>query len=271
MTRWTTAANTHDLGSGTTLVTGPGSNWLILRDGTSYTLIDCGYPGDRDLVEASIDAAGATGLPEAVVVTHAHGDHVGTLDRYIAAGVPVHCAAAEVPNLTGTAREQNGPRESLPRAVTSLGWATWCLHALRAGGLKDVTVEGTALTPFDQATEVLDLPGSPRPVATSGHTSGHTAYLVGDTGILAAGDAVVTGHRTTTGSGVPHLLPKPFHHDLDDAGTAARALLSGVDFDVLAPGHGPHVRVPTGRRLAIDRHVRARTAGRRGAAGGPRR
>lgn len=127
MSRWTTAANTHDFGAGTTLVTGPGSNWLILRDGASYTLIDCGYPGDRRLVDASIDAAGATGLPEAVVVTHAHGDHIGTLDRYIAAGVPVHCAAAEVPNITGTAREQIGPKESLPRAARcSPGWTSRC-------------------------------------------------------------------------------------------------------------------------------------------------
>ncbi|MGQ1836845.1 MBL fold metallo-hydrolase [Kocuria turfanensis] len=251
MPRWTTAANTHDLGSGTTLVTGPGSNWLILRDGASYTLIDCGYPGDRSLVDASIHAAGATGLPEAVVVTHAHGDHIGTLDRYIAAGVPVHCAAAEVPNIIGTAREQIGPKESLPRAACSLGWAKWSLHALRAGGLKDVTVEETAVTPFGPATEVLDLPGSPRPVATTGHTSGHTAYLVGHTGILAAGDAVVTGHRTTTADGVPHLLPAPFHHDPTTAENAARTLLSGVDFEVLAPGHGPQVCVPSGRRLAI--------------------
>ncbi|MGX5359710.1 MBL fold metallo-hydrolase [Kocuria sp. KH4] len=258
MTRWSTADNTHDLGSGTVLVTGPGSNWLILRDGASYTLIDCGYPGDRSLVDASVHAAGATGLPEAVVVTHAHGDHIGTLDRYVAAGVPVHCAAAEVPNLTGTAREQIGPKESLPRAARSPGWAAWCAHALRAGGLKDVTVAESAVVPFGPATAVLDLPGSPRPVATTGHTSGHTAYLIGDTGILAAGDAVVTGHRTTAAHGVPHLLPAPFHHDPAVAGHAARTLLAGTDFDVLAPGHGPQLRVPGGRRPAIHEDVRAR-------------
>ena len=61
MTRWTTAENLHDLGSGTTLVTGPAANWLILRDGSSCTLIDCGYPGDRTLVDASLRAAGVTG------------------------------------------------------------------------------------------------------------------------------------------------------------------------------------------------------------------
>lgn len=41
-----------------------------------------------------------------MVVTYAHGD----LDRFVAAGVPVHCSAAEVPNFTGTSREVSGPR-----------------------------------------------------------------------------------------------------------------------------------------------------------------
>lgn len=250
MTRWTTAANLHDLGSGATLVTGPGSNWLVLRDGESYTLIDCGYPNDRDLVDASIEAAGLSGLPEAVVVTHAHGDHIGTLDRYIAAGVPVHISAAEVPNVTGTSREQIGPTESLPRAVLSPGWARWCLHALRAGGLKDVTVDASVLTTF-HGDDALDVPGAPRPVATTGHTSGHTSYLIGDTGVLASGDAVVTGHPTSRHVGAPQMLADPFHHDLPEASLTAVQLLSEADFDVLAPGHGQVLHVPAGGWPAI--------------------
>lgn len=251
MTRWTTAENLHDLGSGTTLVTGPAANWLILREGSSCTLIDCGYPGDRTLVDASLRAAGVTGLPDAVVITHAHADHIGTLDRFVAAGVPVHCSAAEVPNMTGTAREQIGPKESLPRAARSWKWLTWSIHAIRVGGLKDVTVDPEALTPFTPDATALDVPGSPRPVATTGHTSGHTSYLIGDTGVLASGDAVITDHMVAEKHGVPQLLADPFHHDLPTASRAAVRLLSDTDFDVLAPGHGPHLRVPAGRRLSI--------------------
>ncbi|MEX5271107.1 MBL fold metallo-hydrolase [Kocuria sabuli] len=210
MTRWTTAADLHDLGPGTTLVTGPGSNWLVLRDGESCTPIDCGHPNDRDLVDASIEAAGLGGLPGAVLVTHAHGDHIGTLGRYIAAGVPVHISAAEFPDITGTSREQIGPTEPLPRAVLSPGRAKWCLHA-------------------------LDVPGAPRPEATTGHTS----YLIGDTGVLASGDAVVTGRLTSRHVGAPQVLADPFHHDLPEALLTAVRLLSEAEFDVLAPGPRP--------------------------------
>ena len=251
MPKWTLDQNLHDLGSGTTLVTGPAANWLIVRDGDAYTLIDCGYPGDRAVLDASLDAAGVTGLPEAIVITHAHGDHIGTLPHFIGAGVPIHLAAAEVPNITGAFREQIGPKESLPRALRSWSWAKWCVHAISVGGLKDHTVSADALTPFTEEVTVLDVPGALRPVATSGHTSGHTSYLIGDSRVLAAGDAVITGHLTAKHSGVPQLLADPFHYDLPTANLTAVRLLADVDFDILAPGHGPKVRVPAGQHLAI--------------------
>ncbi|MHC5560450.1 MBL fold metallo-hydrolase [Kocuria sp. U4B] len=251
MGKWSTTGNLHHLGPGTTLVTGPAANWLIVRDGEAYTLVDCGYPDDRELVDASIAAAGATGLPEAVVVTHAHADHIGTLGRFADAGVPIHCAAAEVPNMTGTSREQIGPRGSLPRALRSWRWAKWCVHAIRTGGLRDVTVAASALTPFDTDVEVLDLPGAMRPVATTGHTSGHTSFLIGDTGVVAAGDAVITGHMTSPVLGAPQMLPAPYHHDPVRAEDTALRLLSGADFGVLAPGHGGPLPVPAGTRLVL--------------------
>lgn len=250
MPKWTLDENLHDLGTGITLVTGPAANWLIVRDGPAYTLIDCGYPGDRDALDASIAATGATGLPEAIVVTHAHGDHIGSLPHFIDAGVPIHLAAAEVPNATGAAREQIGPKESIPRALRSWGWVQWSLHAIRVGGLKDHTVPGASLTPFADVAS-LDVPGALRPAPTTGHTSGHTSYLIGDTGVLAAGDAVITAHMTTKLQAVPHMLPCPFHHDVAAAERTAARLLSGVDFDVLAPGHGPLLRVPAGERLTV--------------------
>ncbi|WIG16450.1 hypothetical protein [Kocuria rosea] len=104
-----------------------------------------------------------------------------------------------------------------------------------------------ALTAFTPDATALDVPGNPRPVATTGHTS----YLIGDTGVLASGDAVITDHMVAEKHGVPQLLADPFHQDLPAASRAAVRLLSDTDFDVLAPGHGPHLRVPAGRRLSI--------------------
>ena len=249
--RWTPADNLHDLGAGTTLVTGTGANWAVVRNGDAYTLIDCGYPGDTKMLDDSLEAIGVTGLPDAVVITHAHGDHIGNLPCYLGAGVPVHLAAAEIPNITGAEREQIGPKQSLPRALRSWRWAKWSLHAIRVGGLKDHTVPADGLTPFGAGTKVLDVPGALRPVMSTGHTSGHASYLVGDTGVLLSGDAVVTGHMVSPVKDVPQLLADPYHADVHAAHRTAEILLDSNSFDVLAPGHGDPIRVPEGGRLAL--------------------
>lgn len=108
-----------------------------------------------------------------------------------------------------------------------------------------------AVTPFSPDATALDLPGVPRPVATTGHTSGHTSNLISDTGVLASGDTVITDHIVTEKHGVPQLLADPYHHDVAGTSRTAVRLLSDTDFDVLAPGHGPHLRVPAGQRLSI--------------------
>ena len=59
----------HDvfLGRGTDV------NWVLLREGSDVTLIDSGYPGDTDRVEASIRAIGRRPADvRAVLITHAH-------------------------------------------------------------------------------------------------------------------------------------------------------------------------------------------------------
>ena len=55
-------------------------NWTILTDGDAVTLIDAGYPGDLDGVLHSLTSIGHR--PEqvaAILLTHAHIDHIGSL------------------------------------------------------------------------------------------------------------------------------------------------------------------------------------------------
>ncbi|HET9382645.1 MAG TPA: MBL fold metallo-hydrolase [Streptomyces sp.] len=245
-------ADVRHVADGTHLVRGGDTNWVILTDGEAATLIDTGYPGDRELLLRSLAAAGSA--PEAVaavLVTHAHNDHLGSAE-YLAAryGTPVLLHEAEVPHARRDFLHQVSVGQVLRNGLRP-GVLPWAVRALRSGGTARVPV--TAPSPFPAAGP-LDLPGRPVPVHTPGHTDGHSAFHLPGTGVLVAGDALVSAHPTSRGTG-PQLLPGMFHHDRD---RAARSLdiLAALDAELLLPGHGPALRGPV-RDAALRARERA--------------
>src|SRR4051812_14193563 len=70
-------------------------NFYLVEDGGSCTLVDAALPGYYDgLVEALRAQGKELGAIDAVVLTHAHGDHVGLAERVrTEAGAPVHVHA----------------------------------------------------------------------------------------------------------------------------------------------------------------------------------
>lgn len=146
-------------------VEGPASNWMILRRGDTFTLIDGGYPGDLPLVLESIRDTGLDPADAAaVLLTHAHVDHAGTAGYFAAAyGQQVLCRGPELPFLLGRDREQVAVAQILLRVwqPSALHWA-W--HAFAAGGAGRVAVP-TAAAWRDDA-ELAALPGSPMAVPT---------------------------------------------------------------------------------------------------------
>jgi glyoxylase-like metal-dependent hydrolase (beta-lactamase superfamily II) len=221
--------------SGVHLVHGGNTNWVILTEGDAVTLVDTGYPADRERVAASLAAIGRrTGDVTAILITHAHTDHIGSADHLgVTLDVPVLMHAEEVPH----ARRDFLHQVSAGQVLLN-GWRRgvlpWALRAIRSGGTKDVRVSRPVPFPVKGA---LDLPGRPVPVHTPGHTPGHCCYHLPGAGILITGDALVTGHPTSPVAG-PQLLPRMF--DADRA--AARASLDTIgamEADVLLPGHGP--------------------------------
>ena len=215
-------------------------NWYLLADGGELTLVDAGYPSDAGDVEASIAMTGHRCEDvRAVLVTHAHADHLGAVAHLHAAyGTPALADPPEVPHARREHQEQVGVLTVLAHA-----WrprvAAWALRALRRGGTRDVRTP--AVLPFPSAG-VLDLPGSPVPVPTHGHTSGHTAFHLPRAGVVLSGDGLVTGHPTSTRRG-PQLLPRFFASDPDRA-VAALDALARLDADVVLPGHGEPFRGP---------------------------
>ncbi|GGW82560.1 MBL fold metallo-hydrolase [Streptomyces caelestis] len=228
-------ADVHHVADGTYLVHGSNTNWVILAEGDAVTLVDTGYPGDREQLLASLAQVGSS--PEAVaavLITHAHNDHLGSAEYLRATyGTPVYLHEAEVPH----ARREFLHQVSVGTVLRNSwrpGVLPWVVHALRSGGTTHNPV--TAPEPFP-AAGALDLPGRPVPVHTPGHTDGHCAYHLPGTGVLVSGDALVSGHPTSRVEG-PQLLPDMFHHERPRA-VASLDLLAELDGELLLPGHGP--------------------------------
>ncbi|MFI5998406.1 MBL fold metallo-hydrolase [Streptomyces sp. NPDC051362] len=241
--------NVVQIGDDTYQVSGSSTNWVIIKDGDSCTLVDTGYPGDHHALLASLDAIGLS--PDsvtAVLVTHAHNDHIGSAERlHSEYNVPVLMHHEEVPHARRDYLDQVSVGQVLAQAWRP-GVIPWAVHALRAGGTTHVPVQHPQEFP---PTEALDLPGAPVPIHTPGHTNGHCAYLLPRSGILISGDALVTAHPTSRLIG-PQLLHGMFHADRIRA-LDALTELEGLAADAIVPGHGPVYRGSPRQAVAIAR------------------
>jgi glyoxylase-like metal-dependent hydrolase (beta-lactamase superfamily II) len=220
------------------LVRGDAVNWLLVADDTGVMLIDAGYPGDRADVLASLGALGYQAADvRAVLLTHAHIDHLGSAIWLAKThGTPVYCHPDEVGHAKREYLEQASPLH-VARQLWRPSWAVWSMHVVANGGLSREGIPTAAPLTGETAA---GLPGRPLPIPTPGHTGGHCSYLVD--GVLASGDALVTGHAVSSCDG-PQLLPALFSHNQDDC-VRSLAALALLETEVLAPGHGGLWRGP---------------------------
>jgi len=204
--------------------------YLVEADG-GLVVVDAGLPGFYDQLEQLLRSRGRTVADvDALLLTHAHPDHVGIAERVRQAGVPVHVHEADV--------EQARTAKSHPREGNLLPYlrhrALWRLlfTSARNGGLK--TTKIAEVTTFGDGE--LDLPGRPRAIHTPGHSPGHVVFHFEGQGALIGGDALCT-YNPLTGRTGPQLMPRAF------AWSNQRALeslgrIEGVDAGALLVGHG---------------------------------
>ena len=205
----------------------------------TWVLIDGGLPGSASrITRAACEWIGPWARPAAIILTHGHFDHVGSLP-YLAElwDVPVYAHRLELPYLTG--------RSSYPPPDPTVG-----------GGAMSLMSPLYPRGPFNFGKRVQSLPedGSVpfmpgwRWVATPGHSPGHISLFRAEDRVLIAGDAVVT---TKQESAIAALTYQPELHGppkyfTPDWSLARRSVvrLAELEPDVLVTGHGPPMRGP---------------------------
>lgn len=216
------APGVHRLGSGRV------NFYAIVADG-AVALVDAGLPGHHNQLPALLGEVGlAREQVTAVVLTHAHVDHLGIAEE-VRAGVGATVLAHS--------RDVGADRRARRFPPLHLYWRPsswpWLAETMRAGLLGTPAVG--PIEAYGDGTP-LDVPGRPVAVHTPGHTPGSCALHLRDRGVVLSGDALVTLDPYTGATG-PRLLLDGVN---DDTAEARRSLarLADLDADVVLPGHG---------------------------------
>lgn len=226
------------------------TNFYLVEEGRSVTVVDAGFPRSWALLEAALDELGRTlGDVEALIVTHAHPDHIGFAERLrTEQQVPVwlHERDASLSRHPFRYETERSPAGYASLRLLRIGAAMTLAGAPATKPLGDVRA-------FAEESH-LDVPGRPEVVHTPGHTHGHTSFHLRDRGVLIAGDALVT-HEPYTGRTGPRIMAGASNAD-DTTAIASLARIAGTGAQVVLPGHGSPW--PHGAANAVDR---AREAG----------
>jgi glyoxylase-like metal-dependent hydrolase (beta-lactamase superfamily II) len=210
------------------------TNWYVVEDGDELTVVDTGHPRSwRSLTDLLHRLGRARSAIAAVVLTHAHFDHMGFAERArTELGVPVHAHEREVP-VTRRPWRYDHERSRVPYMLRYPGFdrnvfAMAAMGALWVKGLSEVRTYA--------AGEVLDVPGRPTVIFTPGHTYGHCALHLPDRGVVIAGDAFVTYNPYRDACG-PQIVSGAATADSSQA-LASLDALAGLDAAVTLTGHG---------------------------------
>ncbi|OBJ55639.1 MBL fold metallo-hydrolase [Mycobacterium sp. 1423905.2] len=208
--------------------------YLVEGDRGEYTVVDAGLPGVWPHLGRLLGEVGAK--PDqvaAVVLTHAHFDHVGAASAIQKEWhLPVWSHSDERQLAAHPLRYQHERNRfavplAHPKSLPIIARMTLA-GALVTRGVKNVHV-------FDQSRP-LDVPGKPAPVFTPGHTFGHTALYFPDRNAVITGDALVTLDPYTGGTG-PQIVSGAATADSAQA-LESLTVLRDTGATIVLPGHG---------------------------------
>lgn len=209
-------------------------NWYLLEEGGRVTIIDAGCPAYRSQLDGALSQIGRTiGDVEAIVLTHAHIDHIGFAQRLQdERGTPVHAHQDELAQAT-TGKPPRTEGSYLTAMLRHRTARRVVLHIARNGGARPPKL--ARVQSFSDG-EQLDVPGHPRAIHTPGHSPGHCVLHVAAEGSLFTGDALC-GWNTVTGEQGPILPPPEFSNSMAQARESLQRI-AAIDAQTLYYGHG---------------------------------
>ena len=212
--------------------TGP-FNWYLIEEGGRLTLVDAGFPGHFSVFEQGLRSLGKSIKDvEAIVLTHAHADHIGFAEKVrklTNAPVFVHAADAKM-----ACRPLQLPWVGL----LSNAWRPYTATMLGVAVLNGVfsLPHLTQVQPLRDGQR-LDVPGRPLVLHTPGHTDGEIVLLLEDRQVVLSGDTLVTRNLLTGAQGRPQLTNPILNHNYRQA-TRSLDLLRELGRHTLLSGHG---------------------------------
>jgi len=213
-------------------------NVFAVTGEAGWTLIDAGLNGSAGRIINWAARHFGDRPPNAIVLTHAHFDHVGAIDGLLDTwDVPVYAHVEELPYVTGA--------RLYPPPDPSVG-----------GGLMARMASAYPRAPVDLGGRVqalppdASIPGMPgwRWIHTPGHTAGHVSLFRDADRALVAGDAFCTTKQESffavaTQRPELHGPPAYFTTDWDAAHDSVRRL-AVLEPAFMAPGHGQPMAGP---------------------------
>lgn len=158
-------------------------NIAMVRTSNDFVLIDTGMPeSEKKIFEIVEEIFGENAKPEAIILTHGHFDHVGSIEKLLTQwDVPVYAHPLEIPYLTG---QKNYPD---PDGTVEGGFVAKISPMFPNEGVH----LGNHVKPLPDNGELPHL-SEWKWIHTLGHSDGHISLFREKDRTLIAGDAFIT-------------------------------------------------------------------------------
>lgn len=237
-------------------------NAWIVEDGPGWTIVDCGdgRQATLDLWDALLASAMFSGRPvRRIIVTHAHGDHVGMASGLAKRTGATLCMSQDASNAARRRARPIPPDEhgQATRFLISHGCSPEraALLAARRSVLSNPPPDDFEVL---KAGSSLSMGGREWTVSIfGGHAPGQAVLCCGAQDVLFTGDVLLP--RITPFVGVD--WTEPDADPLADHLAAQQAFKSFPAQTIALPGHGAPFADPGGRATEIAEHHYARLSG----------